>query len=207
MLTLYGHEKSRAFRVLWLLEELELDYTFKRIDFGSGEHKCEWFTKIAPAGKVPVLDDNGFILTETSAILFHLYTNHNNASHLKKTTSKVQSLLLQWLFYGSCELEQGLWTAARHTFVLPEEKRIPLAVKWGQEEFSAQLPYLSNCLGKNSYILGEDFSIADITLVQILLWGLQQQKLDLKYENLKQYVEQNRTRPKYRVLISKLKQN
>ncbi len=205
MLKVYGHEKSRAFRVLWLLEELQLPYEHISLNFNEGEHRSADFLRLNPSGKVPVVVDGDRVIHESSAILLYLMDTYGQTSPLAVTTPEKRTELYQWLFYGSSELEQGLWTAARHSFVYPAEKRIEAAVNWGRSEFSGQLDYLSSMLGSKTYLLGAQFTIADILIVQILLWGTQQQKLDLRFDNVNQYLKRSVSRPQFQSLVARFK--
>jgi glutathione S-transferase len=204
MLKLYGSEKSRAFRVLWLLEELGIPYEHHSLIFANEEHLSEEFLKLNPSGKVPVLTDGNQIIHESSAILLHLMDHYGQESELAIKPGQ-RTELYQWLFYGSSELEQGLWTAARHSFVYPQDRRIDAAVTWGREEFTNQLNYLSQMLGNKSYLLGDQFTIADILIAQILLWATQQQKIDLSFDNIKAYLTRCVSRPKFRMLVARFK--
>jgi glutathione S-transferase len=204
MLQLYGSEKTRAFRVLWLLEELNLPYKHMALNFAAGEHKSPDYLKLNPSGKVPVLVDGSLVIHESSAILLHLLDSYGEGSSLEISRDK-RTELYQWLFYGSSELEQGLWTAARHSFVYPPEKRIEAAVASGRAEFTSQLPYLSKMLGDKLFLLGDQFTIADILIAHILLWGSQQQKLDLVFDNINQYLKRCVSRPNYSKLVDRFK--
>lgn len=206
MLKIYGSQKSRTFRVLWLLDELDMQYDHISLNFTDGDHRSAEFLKINPSGKVPVLVDGDQIIHESSAILLHIMEKYGQNTALE-VKSENRTKLYQWLFYGSSELEQGLWTAARHSFVYPVERRIKDAVLWGQEEFKSQLNYLSKMLGGQSYLLGEQFTIADILIAQILLWATQQQKIEIDFENLKAYLERCVSRPKFIALVKRFKKD
>ena len=72
MLKIYGVARSRAFRVLWMAQELGLDYEHVKVDFASGETRESGFLALNPNGQVPVIDDDGFILWESMAINLYL---------------------------------------------------------------------------------------------------------------------------------------
>jgi len=72
MLKIYGVARSRAFRVLWMAQELGLDYQHVKVDFASGETREPGFLALNPNGQVPVIDDDGFILWESMAINLYL---------------------------------------------------------------------------------------------------------------------------------------
>ena len=142
------------------------------------------------------------MIHETAAILLHIVDNYAAGTSFA-LTNETRTAVYQWLFYGASELEQGLWTAARHTFVLPEAERIPAAIQWGLQDFRNQLNYVSTMLGTKSYLLGDPFTVADLFITTILAWGKQAQKVDLEYENVKAYFERCQNRPGYQDSVAK----
>ena len=194
MIKIYGSFRSRTFRILWLLEEMGLAYEQKDVSFEKAEHLSDEFTKMNPALKVPVMVLDGVVYHETSMMLYMIAEKYAKGTAFELPCDDSKYKILQWLFYGADELEQGLWTAARHKFVLEKDKRIKDAISWGHHEFEKSLDYLSVMLGDKTYLVGESFSIADIQISQILMWAVSQQKLDLKHENVKAYYERARSR-------------
>lgn len=71
VIKIYGSAMSTS-RVLTVLHEMKLPYEFNRVDISKGEHKSEAYTKLQPFGKVPVMDDDGFIMYESRAICRYL---------------------------------------------------------------------------------------------------------------------------------------
>jgi glutathione S-transferase len=205
MLKVYGHEKTRAFRVLWLLEELALPYEHHRPAIVRGDLQSPELLALHPAGKVPVLVDGDLVVHESTAIMLHLVDRYGAGSALAVTEPTERAALYQWLFYGASELEQGLWTAARHGFILPEAERLPAAIAWGRAEFTGQLRYLSTMLGERGFLLGERFTAADVLIAQILLWATQQQKLELGYDNVRAYLGRCTARPAFQALVTRFR--
>jgi glutathione S-transferase len=72
MIYIYGNKRSRATRVLWLLEEIGQPYELKNIDFDKKEQKTPEYLALNPNGTVPTLEDNGLILFESLAINTYL---------------------------------------------------------------------------------------------------------------------------------------
>ena len=202
MIKVYGSSRTRAFRVLWLLEEMGVEYEHVDVSFADGEHLSEEFLKLNPSAKVPVLIVDDVVYHETSMMLYMLADKYGKGTPLELAADDSKYKILQWLFYGADELEQGLWTAARHKFALPKERRIKEAIDWGFYEFEKALDYLSTMLGDKTYLVAESFSIADIQISQILMWAVSQQKLDLKYDNVRAYHKRARSREGFKKTVA-----
>ena len=78
MLTLHFSSNSRAQRVLWLLEELQLEYNLNKIKFHPSELKSDEHRKRHPLGRVPVLEDEEITIYESGAIVEYLIARHSN---------------------------------------------------------------------------------------------------------------------------------
>lgn len=194
MIKVYGSFRTRAFRVLWLLEEMGVEYEHIDVSFADGEHLSDEFLALNPAAKVPVLVVDDVVYHETSMMLYMLADKYAKQTAFELPNDDSKYKILQWLFYGADELEQGLWTAARHKFALAKERRIKEAISWGIHEFEKSLDYLSIMLADKTYLVGDSFSIADIQISQILMWAVSQQKLDLKHDNIRAYHARARAR-------------
>src|SRR5436189_3107338 len=96
-LKIYGIPKSRAFRALWVAEELGIPYENVPVDFIEGVKKPD-FLAVNPVGKIPAIDDNGFHLSESLAITTYLVDKHGGA--LKPTTLEDRARTLQWTLWG-----------------------------------------------------------------------------------------------------------
>ena len=188
MLELFNYPKTRGVRVTWMLEELEADYEFKLVPPGSNGFASEEFLKINPAGKVPALRDGDLILTESAAIVTYLGDKFPDKQLVPPTGATARAQYNQWCYFVLSELEQGLWTKAKHTFIFPEDKRVEAVVKTAEWEFQKALGILSKGLEGKKYILGDTFSGADILLGQTLAWA-QVAKQPLKQQNVKDYAK------------------
>ena len=78
MLRLYGSARSRAVRTLWMLGELGLNYDHKDYLPRAPETRTPEFRALNPNGRVPVIDDDGFVLSESMAINFYLAKKHKS---------------------------------------------------------------------------------------------------------------------------------
>lgn len=205
MITVYGYPKTRSNRVIWMLEELGIDYQFQLINLMKGEGLSASFKAINPSGKVPALADDGLILTESAAMLTYLGDKYGSAPLMPKAGTAERGLHDQWLCFAIAELEQPLWTIGKHKFALPKDRRVPEVFETAAWEFQKALDLLSIGLGEKEYILGEDFSAADILLGHTLFWGLSF-KQPIEQKNLQDYFARLKDRPARLAAIAKEEQ-
>jgi glutathione S-transferase len=119
---IYGHPRTRSLRAVWAAEEAGLDYEYVKIRLIRGEHKQPGYLALNRGGKVPTLVDADLVLTESFAICSYI-GSRVPGSGLVPTDARERAPYDQWGSFAITELEQPLWTMAKHTFVLPEEYR------------------------------------------------------------------------------------
>ena len=190
MYTLIGAPKTRTFRVIWMLEELEQDYELQ-----PEPPRSERVREVNPLGKVPVLLDGAAALRDSTAILTYLADKHSALTFPPGTVDRAhQDAVTHFLLD---ELDSVLWTAARHSFVLPEARRVPEvkdSLKW---EFGESERRLALILGESPFLCGEAMTIADIIAVHCLSWA-RSAKFPTDVPALRDYAERLQSRPAYR---------
>lgn len=154
MITLYGFPNSRSLRVAWALEELGLTYDYRHVDLGRGEGQSEAFLRRHPDGKVPVLEDDALTLFESAAICRYLAERYGVPGDLLPADVEGRARVDQWLFFIIGELEQPLWTQAKHKFALPGEQRIPAVLPTAAWEFQRALAALGRCFDGEGWLVG-----------------------------------------------------
>ena len=165
MYTIIGTAKSRSFRVLWMLEELGQAYRHVPAN-PHGEGVVEF----NPAGKVPVLIDDGTPITDSTAILTYLADRHGRFTHPAGTLDRArQDSLTQFLLD---EFDAALWLAARHSFVLPEEMRLGAIRNTLRWEFERSQKTLIHRIGEADFAMGEKMTVPDFILAHCLTWAL-----------------------------------
>src|SRR3546814_17045214 len=97
------------------------------------------FLRLNPAGKLPVLVDGDLVLTESAAIVLYLAEKYG-AGGLMPADLTERAQAYRWTLFAVTELEQPLWRIARHTFVYPEDTRLPQDIALVREEFLALAP-------------------------------------------------------------------
>lgn len=170
MLKIYGIPRSRAFRTLWLAKELGIDYENVAVDFASGETRQPPYLKINPNGHVPAIDDDGFILWESMAINLYLAKKYGLGT-LYPTTLEGEAQAWQWSFWGMTELERHVLTAMFNRAIYPEDKRDAAAADAAEKELQHPFGVLDDAVSAMPYLLGNDFTVADLNVAAILSWA------------------------------------
>jgi glutathione S-transferase len=169
-LKIYGVPRSRAFRALWLAKELGLDYENVMVDFATGETRQMPYIAINPNGHVPAIDDDGFILWESMAINLYLAKKHG-LGKLYPTALQDEARVWQWSLWGMTEIERNVLTAMFNRAIYPEDKRDPAAADAAEQELRHPLGVLDGAVSKTPYLIGGDFTVADLNVASILSWA------------------------------------
>lgn len=193
-LTVYGFPNTRTLRVTWMMEELGLDYDYELVDMTKGQSKSPGYLEMNPGGKVPSLKADGAIVTESLAIVNLLGALKPQLGLVPDASPLRRAIYDQWCCFAIGELEQPLWTIGKNKFALPKEQRCPEIFETATWEFQNALEVFSMGLGVQDYILGDQFSAADILLAHTLFWGMAF-KQPIEQENLKAYVGRTGVRP------------
>ena len=169
-LKIYGVPRSRAFRTLWLAKELGVDYENVMVDFASGETRQQPYLSINPNGHVPAIDDDGFVLWESMAINLYLAKKYGLGT-LYPATLEGEALAWQWSFWGMTEIERHVLTAMFNRAIHPEDKRDAAAADTAEQELQHPLGVLNGAVTTTAYLLGDDFTVADLNVASILSWA------------------------------------
>ncbi|VEP17112.1 Glutathione S-transferase [Hyella patelloides LEGE 07179] len=182
MLKLYGGSRSRASIVQWYLEELDVPYEFVLLDMANGEHLQPDFQQINPMGKVPAIIDGDFKLWESGAILLYLGEKHGQMP--SSLTEK--SIIQQWVLFANSTLATGLFVEASR------EKETPQLLNPLNQLFTDQ-----------PYILGTDFTVADVEVGSVLAYVPTMLPLDLSpYPQVLEYIKRICARPVWQKLFA-----
>jgi glutathione S-transferase len=170
MLKLYGTPPTRALRVVWLLNELGLEHELHPVDLMQDEHHQQDFLSLNAAARVPVLVDGNLVLTESAAIQLYLAEKYPQAGFIPETLED-RAQMYRWMFFLVTEVEQPLWRIARHTFVYPDEKRIPQDVELARQECLEMIEVLERHMSEREFMVGDRLSVADFNAAYTLDWA------------------------------------
>jgi len=121
---LYEFGPTRSTRARWMLQELGVDFEAVTVNLAAGEQHRPEFLRINPAGKVPVLVDDGVVLTESVAIALYLAEKYPGKGFFP-ADARQRAQVNRWLLFSATELEQPIWRIFRHTRLYPENLRLP----------------------------------------------------------------------------------
>jgi len=197
MYKIVGFPRTRAMRVMWLLEELGEPY-----EIDPAMPQSETVRKLDPGGKVPILLDDGNVITESVAICTYLADKHGQFTFPAGTLERArQDSFTQ---FAVDVLEGALWTASKNTFILPEDIRVPEIKDTCRKEFRHGLEILEQKLGDGPYAMGETFTIADIIIGHCSGWAVVA-KFDLPQDGpVYDYFKRLRERPAFKAMKAKV---
>ncbi len=169
-LKIYGVARSRAFRTLWMAKELGLDYEHVKVDFADGGTRTPAYLAVNPNGHVPSIDDGGFVLWELMAINLYLAKKYG-AGTLYPTRIEDEARAWQWSLWGMTEIERNVLTAMFNRAVLPDDKRDAAVADAAEKDLQHPLGVLDGAVAKSPYLIGDDFTVADLNVAAILSWA------------------------------------
>jgi glutathione S-transferase len=197
MLTLYHSNQSRSVRPRWLLEEIGAPFELRAINLVAGEQKKPDYLKINPNGTVPTLVDDDLVLFESAAICQYLADKFPAARLAPATGTPARALYYQWIHFAMSAIEPPLVTLFEHTISKPEAERIPALLAPAKAQLAAALAVLERALEGRTFILGAEFSAADVLLGSTLVWAQMMGLLGAETPNVAAYIGRLITRPAF----------
>jgi glutathione S-transferase len=166
-LRIYGVARTRAFRVLWVAEELGLDYEHLPIEIGDAGARAPEFLAINPNGRLPFIVDDGFSLFESLAITLYLAKKHA-PGRLYPAGLQAEAEVWQWSFWAIAEVDRGVNIWSLHAIRLPPDERD--AQKRGEALAVLAAPFrvLDAAVARQPYLLGDDFTVADLNVAAVI---------------------------------------
>ncbi len=189
MYKVLGMAATRTLRVLWMMEELGLEY----------EHlpyppRAKEMLDVNPSGKVPALVVDGKIVIDSVAIMQFLADKHGGLTYAAGTVERAQQD--SFTQFINDELDAVIWCAARNTFILPKDKRVPQikdTLKW---EFGRSMDVLGQRIGDNEFVMGDKMTVPDILLTHCGGWA-KMAGFELPDGPLRAYFKRMIARPAY----------
>ena len=163
MVKLYGSSMSRAGRSLWALEEAGVKFEQVIV----GETRKPEYLAINPNGHVPALDDNGTIIWESMAINLYVAEKYGKAP-LWPSSVEGHGACYQWSLWVVNELETPMIEIFQHRLMLPADQRDEKIALARIETLKTPLKVLDDHLQKSDYLLGKEFTIADLNVASVL---------------------------------------
>jgi glutathione S-transferase len=164
-LRIYGLARTRAFRALWIAKELGLDYEHIPVEIGAAGARKPEYLAINPNGRLPAIDDDGFILWESLAITLYLAKKHGR---LYPKTLEGEAKAWQWSLWSVQEVDRGVNIWSLHAVRLPAGDRDPDRLAEALKVLAAPFKVLDDALADRPYLLGLDFTVADLNVAAVI---------------------------------------
>ncbi|MFQ6163405.1 glutathione S-transferase family protein [Sinorhizobium meliloti] len=199
MIEVYAFATPNSVKVLIALEEMGLPYELKPVNVRKGEQKAETFLALNPNGKVPVLVDDGFVLTESAATLVYLA---EKTGKLLPQEAIGRARVFEQLFFHASGLSPAFGNAGFFKRSSPEPQ--PIAEARFTIEAERILGLLDDKLALQPFVAGQEFTIADIAHFG-WMWRIQFPGLTLEDRpNLSRWYEAMAARPAVQQAITRV---
>jgi glutathione S-transferase len=161
----------RAFKVLWTANHLGVDYALQLVDLTQGAQKKPEFLVLNPNGRMPVLEEDGFVLWESNAIVQYL-TTKKPESGLLPTDERGRADVSRWQFWESTSWDPACVILVFERFVkgfFGRGEPDPVEVEKGLQRFNEAARVLNGQLDQHRYVCGDQVTVADFSLGSSLL--------------------------------------
>jgi glutathione S-transferase len=167
---LYGTPPTRALRIVWLLNELDIDCEIVPVNVAAGEHLSPGFLALNPAGKVPVLVDGDLVLTESAAIPLYLAEKYPHKRLIPERLED-RAQMMRWIMFLVTEIEQPLWRCALNTVIYDEKDRVPADIPNATRDCKRMVAVLEAHMQGREWLVGDRISAADFNAAYTLDWA------------------------------------
>jgi glutathione S-transferase len=195
MIKLYHAPMTRSLRIVWLLEELGLPYEVAKVAFVPPVNGP--YAQATPSGKLPVIEDGELVMFESGAILEYIVERYGKGRLAPPVGTPQRGTFLQWVHFSEATAFPPLGELAWNTVFGPEEERSPVAAEGARKRAAGALAVLEKALAGRDYLLGAEFSAADIMMGYTLLAARYFGVLDDKLPNLSAYQARISDRPAF----------
>ena len=166
-LKIYGLPRTRAFRAIWMAKELGLDYQHIPVETGQRGARLPAYLAVNPNGRLPAIDDDGLVLWESLAITLYLAKKHS-PGRLYPATLEGEAKAWQWSLWAVNEVDRGVNIWSLHAIRLPPEDRDAAKRAEALQVIGPPFKVLDDTLTDRPYLLGEDFTVADLNVAAVI---------------------------------------
>ena len=192
---LYHAAQSRSVRPRWMLEEIGQPFELVTLSLQAGDHKRPEYLKLNPNGTVPTLVDGDLVLYESAAICQYLADKFPDKKLAPAVGTPARGLYYQWIHYAMSTIEPPAVTIFMHTMMKPEAERIPVLVDEARKQLAAAIKVIDAALAGREYLLGSQFSGADVMVGSTLNWCQMMGMIGADLANVPGYVTRLAARP------------
>jgi glutathione S-transferase len=164
-LRIYGVARTRAFRALWMAEELGLDYEHVPLEIGAAGARKQEYLALNPNGRLPAIEEDGFVLWESLAITLYLAKKHGR---FYPAGLEGEARAWQWSLWAVQEVDRGVNIWSLHAVRLPPADRDPQRLTEALKVLAPPFKVLDGALASRAHLLGEDFTVADLNVAAVI---------------------------------------
>ena len=201
MLKLHFAPNSRAGRIVWLLEELGLDYDLNAMAFHPKDLKSDEHRKRHPLGRIPVLEDGDVSIFESGAIVEYVMARYGDGGLKPAVDAPEFPEYLQWFHYCEGMVMPPINTIMVHSVLLPPERRDQTALEQAQRLLGRAVAPVNEALAGREYLVGA-FTAADIMLGHSIFMANRLGQVADEMGNVKEYITHIEARPAFQKAIS-----
>ena len=196
MLKVHFVANTRAGRIVWLLEELGLEYEVNIMPFSKEGLKSEEHRSRHALGRVPVLEDGDISIFESGAIIEYILARHKDGGLKPDVNSPEFPAYLQWFHYCEGMVMPPMNQIVVQTILLPPDRRDENVLLQAQKLLSKALAPVNEALAGKDYLVG-DFSAADLMLGHSCFMANRLGCVSDEMANIKAYVAKIEARPAF----------
>ena len=165
-LTLYHAAPSRSSITRWMLEEIGEPYDIHLLSLSKGDNRAPEYLAVNPMGKVPALKHGDTVITEAAAICAYLADEFPHAKLNVPIGTPCRGVYLKWLFFGPSCIEAAMIDRAS-----PRKEEARRAML-GYGDFDTVMDVTAKAVAKGPFLMGEQFTAADVIVGSTLRWGM-----------------------------------
>jgi glutathione S-transferase len=189
---IYGVARTRAFRPIWMAEELGLDYEHIPVEIGDAGARTPEFLAINPNGRLPAVVDGDTVLVESLAITLYLAKKHATGT-LYPAAIEDEAKAWQWTLWALTEVDRGVNIWSLNAIRLPEAERDAAKRAEALQVLKAPFKVLDEAVSRRPYLLGDSFTVADLNVAAVISRAVD---MDLSaVPHLKAWLERCLSRP------------
>ena len=159
MIKLFHAKGSRSVRIIWLFEELGLDYELVVLERGKPNPD---FVEASPFAKLPAIKDGDLLLSESVAIAQYILMKYGEGRLQPEKDSNEYAYFLHWLNFGESTLILPIVDILKNTMFRHEEHRHQYTIDSAKESFIKLLKTMDPMLSQQDFLVGNEFTAADI---------------------------------------------
>ncbi len=188
MIKLYYSPQSCSLIPHILLEELGANYETQLVSLKDNMHKQPEFLKINPKGKIPIIQDNGKIITETIAIVNYIADLYPNDNIFPKKNLQKKSDIMEWICYYNNTLHTAFLRLFRPNHFTTDKQAYQKIQNLANQDIDSAFQNIDLLLKNHNYLNGTEFQLCDIFLFNYGRWGNLAAKPTKKYVNLANFM-------------------